>query len=255
MAAVEWKSDSKAQLCDQTIYRQAIGELQYLAFTRPDIAFAVHRLAQFVSNPTEAHWTAVKRVLRYLKGTITHGLLLHRNKSPMIRAYSEADWAGNPQDRSSTSAFIIFLGGNPISWSSRKQRAVARSSTEAEYRSLAAATSEVRWIQNLFHELRFPLHIPPVLYCDNIGATHLSLHPVMHSRMKHISVDIHFVRDIVAKGLLSVSHISTKDQLADLLTKPLHRTRFQFLRSKIAIADGTAILRRRITALTDSQAS
>lgn len=246
MASVEWKGQSTAPPCDEKLYRRAIGELQYLAFTRSDIAFAVNRLAQFVSKPTEEHWIAVKRVLRYLKGTIAHGLLLKRQPLNILRAYSDADWAGNPTDRSSTSAFVIFLGDNPISWSSRKQRAVARSSTEAEYRSLATTASEVRWIQNLFHELRLPLRAPPVLYCDNIGATHLSLHPVMHSRMKHISIDIHFVRDIVAKGLILVSHISTKDQLADLLTKALHRTRFQFLRSKIAIADGTAILRRRI---------
>lgn len=122
--------DSSA--CDTHLYRQTIGELQYLSFTRPDIALSVNKLAQFVSSPTEHNWSCVKRILRYLKGTASHSILLRRQSSSTLRAFFDADWAGNPIDRTSTSAFIIFLGDTHISWSSRKQRDVARSSTEVE---------------------------------------------------------------------------------------------------------------------------
>ena len=149
-------------------------------------------------------------------------------------------------DRTSTSAYISFLGTNPISWSSKKQRAVARSSTEAEYRALANAASETVWLNSLLHELGFPLKVPPLLLCDNLGATHLSFNPVNHSRMKHIQIDLHFVRELVQNGTLHVRHVHTQDQLADLLTKPLSRQRTELLRTKIGLADGSSILRGRI---------
>ena len=188
----------------------------------------------------------MKRLLRYLKHTIFHGVHIKRNTSWTLNTYSDADWAGNMDDRSSTSAYISFLGQNPISWSSKKQKAIARSSTEAEYRSLANAASESIWIQNLLHELGFPLKAPPALLCDNLGATHLSYNPVNHSRMKHIQIDLHFVRDLVQKGTLQVQHVHTTDQLVDLLTKPLSQQRTAVLRSKIGLTDGSPILRGRI---------
>lgn len=163
-----------------------------------------------------------------------------------MTAYSDSDFGGDLSDCKSTSAFIIFLGTTPISWRSRKQRGVARSSTEAEYRSLASAASEVCWLRHLFDDLRLTLVAPPRILCDNMGATRLALNPVLHSRMKHIAIDLHFVRDLSSKGVLSVSYVNTLDQLADLLTKPLSRARFHSLRSKIAVADGTSILRGRI---------
>ena len=156
--------------------------------------------------------------------------------------YTDADWGGNSDDCTSTSAYIAFLGGNPISWSSKKQRTVARSSTEAEYRAVATATSEVMWLNNLLFELHIPQLKPPVLLCDNIGATYLCLNPVFHSRMKHISLDYHFVREQVQSGKLRVSHISTKDQLADMLTKPLPLSKFADFRLKMRVADGNFIL-------------
>lgn len=118
---------------DAAEYRSIVGALQYLSHTRPDICFAINKLSQFMHRPTETHLTAVKRVLRYLKQTIHHGLLLRRGQSLSLTAFSDFDWAGNVDDRSSTSAYITYLGGCPISWSSKKQRTVARSSTEAEY--------------------------------------------------------------------------------------------------------------------------
>lgn len=230
-------------LSDATQYRQVIGRLQYLALTRPDISFTVNKLAQFMHQPTETHWSTVKRLLRYLKHTIHHGLFLKHNQPLHLSAFSDADWAGNKDDRTSTTAYIIYLGGNAISWCSRKQKSVARSSTEAEYRALASTAAEVLWLKNLLGELGVSLPRCPTIYCDNIGATYLSVNPVFHSKMKHIAIDNHFVRDHVTTGNFGVSYISTKDQLADILTKPLSRQLFTTLRNKIGISNGSTILR------------
>jgi hypothetical protein len=156
------------------------------------------------------------------------------------------DWAGNLDNRSSTSAYLIMLDSNLLSWSSRKQRAIARSSTEAEYRALATAASESMWILSLFTEIKFSLPQPPLLFYDNLGATNLSFNPVQHSRMKHIQIDLHFVRDLFQKNSLTVRHVHTNDQLADLLTKPLFKQRTYFLKHKIGLIDGSPFLRGRI---------
>ena len=229
-----------------TEYRSMIGALQYLSLTRPDISFAVNKLSQFMHSPTQNHWTATKRLLRYLKNTIFHGINIHETSNTTLTCFSDADWAGSLDDRKSTSAYLIFLGSTPISWSSKKQRATARSSTEAEYRALAMAAAESMWLLSLFHELKVPLSQPPLLLCDNLGATHLSFNPVQHSRMKHIQLDVHFVRDLVAKKLLNVRHVHTNDQLADLLTKPLSRQRTSYLCNKLGLSDGSPFLRGRI---------
>ena len=197
-------------------------------------------------KPTQLHWQAVKRLLRYLKGTIHHGLSLTHSSSTALSAYSDSDWAGNPDDRTSTTTYVLFLGGNAISWASRKQRSVARSSTEAEYRAVATTAAEVSWVQQLLGELDSSPPLSPMIYCDNVGATYLCVNPVFHSRMKHIAIDFHFVRDYVRKGQLRVSHVSTTDQLADALTKPLSRQRLTLLRSKIGVSDGSTILRGHI---------
>ena len=203
--------DDGSANCDAMEFRRTIGSLQYLSLTRPDLCFAVNRLAQFMHKPTVTHWQHVKRLLRYVKQTIHFGLLLRRQTNPVIRGFSDADWGGDLDDRKSTTAYIIFLGDNPISWRTRKQKAVARSSTEAEYRALATAASDIAWIQSLLDELGIQIREPPTLLCDNVGATQLSLNPVMHSRMKHIAIDLHFVRDFVRKGKLRVAHVHTDD--------------------------------------------
>ena len=127
---------------DSSEFRRIICRLQYLSLTRPDISFAVNKLSQFMHKPTTNHWTTTKRLLRYLKQTIFHGIQIHKDGLPILRTYFDVDWAGNVDDRMSTSAYISFLGSNPISWSSKKQRAVAQSTTEAEYRALANAASD-----------------------------------------------------------------------------------------------------------------
>ncbi|CAA7035751.1 unnamed protein product [Microthlaspi erraticum] len=233
-------------LTDPTQYRSVVGSLQYLSFTRPDVSYAVNRLSQFMHAPTSDHWQAAKRVLRYLAGTSSHGLFYSKENPTTLHAYSDADWGGDRDDYISTNAYIVYLGKHPIFWSSKKQKGVARSSTEAEYRSVANASAELRWICSLLSELGVQIPAPPVIYCDNVGATYLCANPVFHSRMKHLALDYHFIRNQVASGILRVVHVSSKDQLADALTKPLTCAPFTDLTSKIGVSCTLSILRGRI---------
>jgi histone deacetylase 1/2 len=183
---------------DSTKYRSLVGALQYLTLTRPDISYAVNKVCQFLHAPTTVHWSAVKRILRYVQGTMSTGLKIMKSSSTLVTAFSNVDWAGCVDDRRSTGGFALFFGPNLMSWCARKQPTVSRSSTEAEYKALANATAEMMWIQQLLTELQVP-HSPVAwLWCDNIGEKYLSANPVFHARTKHIEIDFHFVRGRVA---------------------------------------------------------
>jgi histone deacetylase 1/2 len=138
---------------DATRYRSVVGGLQYLTLTRPDLSFAVNKVCQFLHAPRDPHWTAVKRILRFVKLTVLHGLMLRRTSDTLLSAFSDADWAGSPDDRRSTGGYALFYGGNLIAWNARKQATVSRSSTESEYKAVADATAEIIWVQSLLREL------------------------------------------------------------------------------------------------------
>ncbi|KAK6157457.1 hypothetical protein DH2020_011705 [Rehmannia glutinosa] len=159
-------SDS-APFDQPTVYRSTIGALQYLTITRSDISFDVNKLSQYLHAPTVNHWSACKHLLRYLKGTVHLGLAFYPAKRMVLEAYSDADWASDSDDRKSTGGHCVFLGGNLLTWSSRKQGVVSRSSAESEYRSLADTTTDLVWLHSLLKELGVSIESPSLLWCDN----------------------------------------------------------------------------------------
>lgn len=225
--------DSGTQFSDPYFYRSLVGGLQYLTLTRPDLSYAVNFFFFFMHRPTVDHFYAVKRIFRYVKGTLDHG----RPAQPLnLYGYSDADWAGCPFDRRSTTGYCIFLGPNVVSWCAKKLPTVSRSSAEAEYRSLASAAAEVTWLQFLLRDLGVYISQPTTLLCDNISATYMAHNPVFHARTKHIEIDYHFVREKVASRALRVIYVSFQSQLADIFTKALAKDRFHWLRSKLTVA-------------------
>ncbi|KAJ4801076.1 hypothetical protein LUZ62_052322 [Rhynchospora pubera] len=234
------------------MYRSIVGALQYATITRPDLTFAVNKASQFVAAPTEKHWQLVKRILRYIRGTLHHGLIIKPSTDLSIHAYCDADWAGCPDDRRSTTGYAVYMGCNLISWSAKKQATVSRSSTEAEYRSLAVTTQEVLWLNYLLLELGYVTKHVPTLWCDNLGATFLAANPVFHARTKHIELDFHFVREKVNAKQLSVRFICSNDQLGDIFTKSLAKARFHCIRDKLNVIHNPLSLRGPIEE-TDSE--
>ncbi|KAM1900185.1 hypothetical protein ACFX14_029161 [Malus domestica] len=230
-------------LSDGTLFRSIVGALQYLLFTRPDIAFAVNQVCQYMHSPTTTHWTAVKRILRYLKATPDHGIV-YKPSSLTLTAFADADYAGDPDDRRSTGGYCIFLGHNLVSWSSKKQRGVSRSSTEAEYRQLAYTAATLSWFRHIFRDLHLSLS-PPRLWCDNISALAVASNPVYQARMRHVEVDYHYVREKVVRKELQVGYVATADQIADFLTKGLSSPRFRYLLSKLPVRPRPLRLRGR----------
>ncbi|XP_021725051.1 uncharacterized protein LOC110692353 [Chenopodium quinoa] len=172
--------------------------------------------------PRTTHLHALKRIFRYLRGTSEYGLFLHSTGSPtIVIAYLDTDWAGCPDGRRSTIGYAVFLGKNLISWRSKKQPTVSKSSTEAEYRAVAYTAAETIWLKQLLADLDYFLRRPVTLYCDNVSATYPTSNPVQHDRSKHIDVDYHFVREMVTSGGLRVRHVPTQLQVADIVTKGL----------------------------------
>jgi hypothetical protein len=229
--------DAKDKLSpdDATRYHSVVGALQYLSLTHPDISFAVNKVCQFMSSPTKMHLAGVKWIICYLHDTSATSLCFTHSGSASLSAYSDVDWASNVNDRRRTSSFVIFVGGNLVFSSSRKQSSVSRSSIESEYMALANATIELIWIQVLLRELGISQTRPPSLRCDNIGATYLSTNPIFHRRMKHVKVDYHFIHEQVTTGQLEVCIIYTKDQLAHALTKPLTGSAFSAFRANLKL--------------------
>jgi hypothetical protein len=234
-AKAKISSSDGAPLKDAAWYRSMAGALQYLTLTRPDIAYAVQQVCLHMHAPKDCHGAMLKRVLRYLKGTTTLGLHLHAASTPTITAYTDADWAGCPDTRRSTSGFAVFLGNALISWSSKRQTTVSRSSAEAEYRGVANAVAECSWLRQLLGELHCVVPKATVAYCDNISSVYMARNPVHHRRTKHIEIDIHFVREKVAIGELRVLQIPSAHQFADIFTKGLPTAMFEDFRSSLCV--------------------
>ena len=217
MGKREVRSDEELQLP----YRELVGALTYLASTtRPDIASAASYLGQYNSCFGREHWTAAKRVLRYLKGTASLGLAYGSAVGP-LRAFVNADWGSCVDDRRSYTGYIFLLNGAPLSWDARKQRTVALSTTEAEYMALSDCVKEALYWQRFVRELGFDELAELVVLCDNRSSLRLAENPVLHSRSKHIDIRHHFVRDALRDKKIGLEYVATEGQVADFLTKGL----------------------------------
>ena len=207
---------------DESEFRSMIGSLMYLSTaTRPDLSFAVHRLAQFSSDPSSAPLAAVKRIFRYLRATKDFGIRFRAKDKSQLTGYVDADWAACLDTSRSTTGCLFLLAGGPVAWMSRRQRLVTKSTAESEFIALSEATAEVTWLRTLLAELGYPPTGPTAIWEDNAAAVSLANNPVGHQRTKHITVKLRFVQDGVENGEIQVAHVSTQNQMADALTKPV----------------------------------
>ena len=188
-----------------------------------------------MQEPRTDHWDVALRVVRYLKGTPGQGILLRSNSDLTLQGWCDSNWTACPLTRKSLTGWLVFLGHSPISWKNKKQNTISRSSAEAEYRSMAAITCELKWLKVLL--LSLSVHHPKAirLFCDSLSALHIAKNPVFHERTKHIEVDCHFVRDAITSGLIDPSYFPTHTQSADIFTKPLGKMQFDFLLGKFGI--------------------
>jgi len=214
----------EGEVVEPTTYRSIIGSLRYIVNTRPDLAFSVGMVSRYMEAPGKAHWAAVKRILRYLKGTIGYGCKYGKGTalSPILLGYSDSDFAGGVEDRKSTTGVVFFLGGSLVTWASQKQKIVALSSCEAEYVAAAAAACQGVWLSRLIADILGTKAASVKLLMDNMSAIALSKNPVHHDRSKHIDTEYHFIRECIEEGKVEVEHVGTADQLADLhkVTRP-----------------------------------
>ncbi|CAM8968928.1 unnamed protein product [Rhodiola kirilowii] len=222
---------------DPTRYRHLVGSLVYLDVTRPDISYPVHILSQFVSAPTQLHYSHLLRVLRYLRGTVTRRLFFPRPSSLHLQAYSDATWAGDLADRRSLSSYCVFLGGSLIAWKTKKQTAVSCSSVEAELRTMALLTAEVTWLRWLLKDFGVSVSTPTSLLSDNTGAISIARDPVKHELTKHIGVDASYVRSQVQDQVIALQYVPSELQLADFFTKAQTRAQHAFHLSKLSVVD------------------
>lgn len=215
-------------------YRRLVGRVIYLTMTRPEITYSVHILSQFImQEPRQGHWDAAMRLLRYLKSSPGQGILLPRDNNLKLVAYSDSDWASCPITRKFVTGYLTKLGTTPISWKTKKQTTVSRSSNEAEYRAMVHATSEVIWLRGLLKCLGVQCAEPTILHCDNQVALHLAANPVLHERTKYIEVDCHFIREHIQAGTLTTAYIPPKQQQADIFTKSLGANVFRDMAFKL----------------------
>ena len=227
---------------NQRLYQAVVGSLLYLSTkTRPDIAYAVSTAARFCAKPTKEHWIAVKRILRYLKGTTNYGLLYRKDAADTVTGYSDADWAGDVGDRKSTSGYVFIQGGAAVSWKSSKQSCVALSTAEAEYIALSAAVQEAVWLQQLMSDLLNKSIHEMTIFEDNQSTICLAKNQHTHGRTKHIDIKYHFIRNMVEAGRIKLAYCPTENMIADMFTKGLSIKQFGKLRELTGVSKHTEI--------------
>nr|XP_033509236.1 secreted RxLR effector protein 161-like [Nicotiana tomentosiformis] len=210
-------------------YQRLIGRLLYLTITRPDIAFDVQCMSQFMQASKVSHMEEASRVARYVKQEPGLGFFLFAAGSNKLTEYCDADWASYPNTRRYVTGYIVKLVDSLISWKSKKQTTISRSSAEADYMSLASTVAEVVWIISLFKELSVDFQLPMSLFCDSKSSIQIAANHVFHERTKHIDIDCHFIREKVQQGLVATLYLSFAEQQADVLTKGLTKAQHSYL--------------------------
>ena len=230
-------TDDDPILDNITDYQKLMGKLIYLTHTRPDISYVVHCLSQFMHCPLKSHLRIAFKILRYLKGSPGMGIQINKDSGMSLEAYSDADWAKCIITRRSVTGYCVFLNNNLVSWKSKKQSTLSKSSTEAEYRALASVTSEVIWILKVLKDLNLEKFLPVPLHCDSNSAIKVAANPVFHERTKHLEIDLHFVREKILKGVVKTVKVDSANQIADILTKGLDTDQHKYLVKKLGLID------------------
>ena len=226
---------------DGTFYKQIVGSLMYLTATQPDLMFVLSLISKYMERPTESHLMAAKRILRYVKGTSSFGMFYRKGGDEELFGYTDIDYAGDQDDRKSTSGYVFMINSSAVSWSSKKQPVVTLSTTEAEFIAAASSACQVVWLRRILKSLSHVQYDSTVVYCDNISTIKLSKNPVMHGRSKHIDVRFHFLRDLVNDGVVELKQCSTQEQIADIMTKPMKFEAFARLREAMGVCEHPGI--------------
>jgi hypothetical protein len=227
--------DSGGRKVNSTVYKQIVGSLMYLTATRPDIMHATGLISRYMECPREMHLLVAKRIMRYLKGTLEYGLFYKKGVKSDLIAFTDSDYAGDQDDRRSTSGYVFMMGTGAISWSSKKQPIVTLSTTEAEFVAATACTCQAIWLRKILEELHSKQVGAITIFCDNNSAIKLSKNPVLHGRSKHIDVKYYFLRDLSNDGVIDLKYCKSEEQLADMFTKPLRFFPFQNLRRLMGV--------------------
>lgn len=228
--------DEQGKAVNSTQFKSLVGGLRYLVHTRPNIAFSVGMVSRFMERPTTLHMNAVKRILRYIKGTLNYGLIYSKGTGNyLLGGYSDSDLGGNIEDKKSTGGMAFYLDESLITWVSQKQRCVALSSCEAEFMAATAAACQGVWLGKLLSRITDTKVYPVVIYIDNKSAIDLAKNPFFHGRSKHIDIRYHFIRECVERREIVIKHVSTREQRADVLTKAMTAEKFEKMRSLLGI--------------------
>ena len=228
--------DEAGEDVDERTYRGMIGSLLYLTTSRPDICLAVGVCARYQAKPKTSHMLAVKRIIKYMNGTVNLGLYYTKDTTRSLMGYCDADWAGSLEDRRSTSGGCFFMGNNMVSWHSKIQNSVSLSTAEAEYIALGSCCTQLMWMTQMAEDYGM-ISDSLLILCDNQSAISIAKNPVQHSHTKHIDIRHHFIRELVEAKLIVIDHVGTEHQLADLFTKPLDFNRFISLRPSIGVCE------------------
>lgn len=240
LSAIESTEDEENKTCKRVPYWEAVGSLLFAArISRPNIEFSVNKVSQFLTNFKDILWQAVKRIFRYLVGTVDYEIMYGKSQTNFhLTGYTDADHAGCIDTRKSTSGFVFMMYGGLVTWSSQKQPVVPLSTTEAEYIALVHDTKDAMWLSRMLRELNFKCSCVPI-FVDNQSAIDLSSNPEHHKRTKHIDVRYHFVRDEVYRKIIDVHYIPTREQLADIFTKALEKQQFLSMRNSLNTVKNT----------------